>query len=379
MANQITCPACHHQFDVDEVLSREAELKLTEKLTLELTSQFEAKQAAAKDKWQAALKKELAEQQQAELELLTTQLKSRDDQLKDARATQLKLLQEKDQFAQEKQAWELENQKKMMAAREEITAAISKKITEEQQLLLAEKDKKIADYEKEVLAMKRKIDQGSQQLQGEVLELLLEDQLRQEFAADLIEAIGKGVNGADVRQKVVNKNGQVCGTIIWESKRTKNWTEGWVAKLKEDQRQEKANLAILVTTALPKDDHNSLRFYQGIWICEPAMTLTLATLLRFNLVRVHQVLTSQENKDEKLESLYRFLTGPEFVQRIEALMETYQVMREDLEKERRVLTKRLSERETQLNKLVEHTASLYGGLQGVTNNALPTVKLLELE
>jgi hypothetical protein len=209
--------------------------------------------------------------------------------------------------------------------------------------------------------------------------LELEAKLKAEFPVDQITGIGKGVTGADIRQQVVDKNGQNCGIILWESKRTKHWTEGWVAKLKADLRQEKASLAVLVTTQLPKTLTKSFGFYHGVWLSEPSFALPLAALLRFDLIRVRQVLTSQENKDEKLEAIYRYLTGPEFAPKIEALLETYTLMKTDLDKERRLSAKRYEQREQQLNQLLNDTASLYGGLQGVTQNGLPAVKLLTEE
>ncbi len=404
MSTQITCPQCQCRFPVDEVLTKEVENQLQQKfleektqlrqqlqnltqqketekqqLKQQLEQTFKNQQVVEKKLWQEELKKQWQQEQNNQLELLNQQVKNRDEQLQKMREQESKLLQEKDKWELEKQDFILEGKRKLEAEREKIVEQISQKVAAEQVLVLAEKDKKIADYQKEVLEMKRKLDQGSQQLQGEVLELMLEENLKREFPMDLVEAVGKGVNGADVKQVVIDKNGQNCGTIIWESKRTKNWTEGWVTKLKEDQRQEKANLAVLVSTALPPKQEKKILFYNGIWLCEPSGALQLAMLLRFNLIRVHQVMTSQENKDEKLEALYRYLTGPEFVQKIEALMETFGQMKQDLDKERRVLTKRLSEREQQLNKLIENTALLYGGLQGVTQNGLPKVQLLELE
>ncbi len=392
MSSQITCPNCHFHFDVDEVLSQEAENKLQEKFAQEkvqlqkqalqeqeqLRTQLMAQQNQEKLKWEKQLREELALNQKTELERLAQQVKTRDDALAKARAQETKLLAEKDQWELQKQDFILENKRQLDEEREKIMTVAKEKALAEQELIMKEKDKKIADAQAELATVKRKLEQGSQQLQGEILELALEDSLRAEFNDDVIEPIGKGVNGADIRQKVFDKNGASCGVIIWESKRTKNWTEGWVAKLKQDRNQENADLAILVSTVLPKN-LKTFGFYNGIWTCEPNFALQLATLLRFDLVRVRQVKLSQENQDEKLSNLYDYMTSPRFVQKIETLVENFVAMKNDLDKERRVLTKRWSEREEQINRLMENTSRLYGELQTNTNHALPKVSLLELE
>ncbi|MBQ6438302.1 DUF2130 domain-containing protein, partial [bacterium] len=309
---------------------------------------------------------------------LAAKLKNRDAQVEQLRADHLKALQEKDALEQEKQNLKLDLQKQLSEQRAKIVADARAAVEAEQQLKLAEKDKKLADFEIKVAELQRKLEQGSQQLQGEVLELALQEQLTAEFSDDIIEEIPKGQNGADIRQRVFDKNHRECGKIIWESKRTKNFTAGWIPKLKNDLRAEKGDLAVLVTTAMPKDVTGEFAYYQGVWLCQPSLALFVSQLLRFNLIRVSFVVESQANKDEKIEALYRYLTGPEFVATIEAQLEVIANLRADLDKEKNALLKNYEKREQQILRLQHNVVGMYGGLQGVTNNALPAVKALEL-
>jgi len=391
MNTKITCPNCHFEFAVDEVLAQTAEKRVRQELAAEheaALAQAQKDFAARLDEQKKKLSASLRESLQAEYEASQAdlaeklknadiKLKSRDQTLEKLRAENLDFLREKEKWAQEKQNLALENQKQLAAEREKLTAQISQKVEQEHQLQLAEKDKKLADAMAEMSVLRRKLEQGSQQSQGEVLELALEAQLRESFPDDAIEPIGKGVNGADVRQRVFNTKGVECGKIIWECKRTKNWTESWIGKLKEDQRQEKAELAVLTTTQMPKTVTKDFAFYQGIWVCKPELATFVATLLRFNLVRIGFVLDSQASKDEKVEALYRYLTGPEFSQKIESQYETIGALRTQLEKEKTFWTRHFAEREKQIEALQGSVVSLYGGLQGITQGALPAVKSLE--
>ena len=368
MDNLITCPNCQHRFSIDEVMVKEAKQRLEQQLREQLSRQAEAEKNQLKkdleQKW-------AQEQQQQELKL-----KNRDEQIAKYRADNLKMLAEKDAWELEKENMQLEHMKKLQQEREKITQQAYEKASEQQQLKLAEKDKKLADFELKVAELQRKLEQGSQQLQGEVLELELEEILKREFHDDIIEAIAKGKNGADIRQRVFDKNNNECGKIIWESKRAQHWSENWITKLKQDLRDEKAELAVLVTTVFPKNIEKDYQFYQGIWVCRPTLATFVSQLLRFNLIRLRYVLESQESKDEKIEALYRYLTGPEFVSKIETQLEVLADFQADLDKEKRLALKRFAQREQQLAQLQSNVITLYGGLQGVTHNALPEVKLL---
>lgn len=408
MNTKISCPKCHFEFDVDEVLAenaaRDLEAKIRQEMETKQAKILQERQSKWEQKWQAqkkqledeltaqrkkyetTIKQELQTQYQTKqfelaekLKNADVMLKSRDEQLEKMRAENLDYLKQKEIWEQEKQNLALENQKKLNEAREKIQEEISLKLEEAQKLKLAEKDKKIADFETKVAELQRKLDQGSQQSQGEVLELALEEQLRDNFSDDLIEPIGKGVNGADVRQRVFNTNGAECGKIIWECKRTKNWTEGWIGKLKADQREEKADLAVLTTTTMPKNVDKKFQFYQGIWVCVPELALMIATTLRFHLIRQNHLLDSQKSKDEKVEKLYRYLTGPEFSQKIESQYEAIMAMQQELEKEKTFWMRHFAARQKQIEALQTSVAGMYGGLQGVTQGALPSVKLLEGE
>ncbi|MBQ6154648.1 DUF2130 domain-containing protein [bacterium] len=379
METKITCPNCHCQFDVDEVLTRQAQDKLAASIRKELSEQFAAESRQAQKELEQRLQEQFSQKYQNEQAQLTQKLQAREDLLAKMRAENLEFLKQKDAWELEKQNLKLENQKELNAQRQKLQEELSAKIAQEQQLKMAEKDKKLADFELKVAELQRKLEQGSQQLQGEVLELELEDTLRQEFPDDIIEAIGKGVNGADVRQRVFDTNGSECGKIIWESKRTKNFTASWIPKLKADLRTEKGDLAVLMTTTMPKGIEKKFAFYQGVWLCQPELATFVAQLLRFNLIRVGFVIASQESKDAKVEALYRYLTGPEFVAKIESQLETIASMRQSLDKEKKFYDKLVSQKEQQINQLQTAVVTMYGGLQGVTHNALPGVKQLELE
>ena len=372
MDKLITCPNCQHRFSIDEVMAKEAKQRLEQQIRQQLRAQL--MQQAEEEKCQ--LIKELEQKWQQQQEQQELKLKNRDEQLAKYRADNLKMMAEKDAWELEKENLQLEHKKKLQTEREKIVQETYQKVREEQQLKIAEKDKKLADFEIKVAELQRKLEQGSQQLQGEVLELELEEVLRQEFSDDIIEPIAKGKNGADIRQRVFDKKNNECGKIIWESKRAQHWSENWIVKLKQDVREEKAELAVLVTTVLPKNMDKDYQFYQGIWVCKPNLAVFVSQLLRFNLIRLCYVLESQESKDEKIEALYRYLTGPEFVAKIETQLEVLADLQADLDKEKRLALKRFAQREQQLAQLQSNVITLYGGLQGVTHNALPEVKLL---
>ena len=221
----------------------------------------------------------------------------------------------------------------------------------------------------------RKLQQGSQQTQGEVLELELEQLLRTHFPLDQIESVPKGIGGADVIQRVVSKSGNFCGTIVWESKRTKAWSEGWPQKLKDDQRAVKAEIAVLVSEILPKDCKN---FGQcdGIWVSNSQCAVGLAAALRVQLVEVAMTKLAAVGKNEKMETLYQYLSGSEFRQRVEAIVEAFVAMQEDLQEERRVTERRWAKREKQIQKVISNTSGMYGDFQGLIGSSLQTIPSL---
>ena len=224
----------------------------------------------------------------------------------------------------------------------------------------------------------KKADQGSQQLQGEVQEMELEENLRREFSLDVIEPVPKGEFGGDVVQRVVSVSGQPCGMILWESKRTKNWSDGWLPKLREDQRAAKADIAVIVSQSLPKG-LDTFQTIDGVCVTHPRLVLPVATLLRQSLIEVAQSRQAIQGQQAKTEMVYDYLTSPRFRQRIEAIVEAFSTMQADLERERKVITKQWAKRDEQINRVMKSTVGMYGDLQGIAGKSLQEIESLEMQ
>ena len=359
MSSTVICPSCGHQFSPDAVLTQEIEVSLRARLEKELLEK--AKQAGSK---------ELADRE-AEIK----ELKSR---AKESMELELKLRAEKRAMQEAKEKFELDKARQLDQERAKIKADAEQVVMDKEKFKLEEKEKMIADLKKSLDEATRKANQGSQQTQGEVLELEIEDLLRRTFATDDIVAIAKGASGADIRQVVRGRSGALAGTIIWETKRTKNWTEGWVQKLKDDQRAEKAEVAVLVSTVLPKT-LKTFGVYQGIWVSDVASVIGLAIALRTSLLQVAVVKQSSVGKNEKMEVLFNYLSGVEFKQRIEAIVESFTTMKLGLEKEKLAYTKIWAKRDKQIEQVVHNTIGLHSDLEGLMGKALPKIEMLELE
>ena len=246
----------------------------------------------------------------------------------------------------------------------------------ERELKEAEKEKIIGDLRRQIAELQRKSEQGSQQLQGEVLELSLEDQLRQRFPFDEITPVPKGIHGGDVLQTVRDASGTECGRILWESKRTKNWSDGWLSKLRDDQRAAKAQLAILVSVELPSD-LRTFRHIDGVWVTSTACAIGVASALRAGLLEVAAAKRSTEGRNDKMELLYSYLSGQEFRHRIEGIVEAFVTLREELEAEKRSTQRMWARREKQLERAVAQTTGMYGDLSGIIGASLPQIERLE--
>ncbi len=310
-----------------------------------------------------------------ELEDLRRQAAEKDEKLQAAEIAELELRKQKRALEQRERALELETARKIDQERRKIEEQAVRRIEEQYRLKDAEKDKKLHDALAVNEELRRKLQQGSQQIQGEVLELELEEQIRAAFPFDLIEPVPKGMNGADVIQRVHNKNGHFCGTIVWESKRTKGWSDGWIQKLKDDLRLVKGDLAIIVSEALPKDVKHFAHM-KGVWVTSRDCALTVAAALRFQLIEVANIKAAAVGKNEKMEILYKYLSGPEFRQRVEAIVEAFIEMQEDLQEERRVAERKWSKREKQIQRVITNTSGMYGDLQGLIGSSLHSIPAL---
>ena len=311
-----------------------------------------------------------------ELEALKGEAAEKDKALKQAQEAEIQLRKERRELEEKTKALELEVNRRIDEEREKIRQEAAKTVLEEHRLKDAEKDKKLQDALKMNEELRLKLQQGSQQAQGEVLELELEEILANNFPADEIEPVPKGFKGADVLQHVNSSVGRRCGTIVWESKRTKNWSEGWLEKLRDDQRTAKADVAVLVTEVLPKD-FGAFGLREGVWVTNTASLLGLATALRHTLIQVSTTKLAVAGKNEKIEVLFGYLTGPEFRQRVEAIIESFKAMKDDLEEEKRVSQKRWAKREKQIGRVIDNTAGMYGDLQGLIGTSMQSIPSLE--
>lgn len=274
---------------------------------------------------------------------------------------------------------ELEAKKKLAEEEGKIREEVQKTAEEKQRLNLAAKEKTITDLQKALDDAQRKAAQGSQQLQGEILELDLEEALAQNFRDDDIEPVAKGVNGADISHTVKSQSGIACGVILWEIKRTKNWTDGWIPKLKTDLRSAKANVPVIISEVLPKQLDSDMGYVDGVWIVKPKLAIILATLLRKSLLDVGRQKAIAANQGDSATALYNFVTSHEFSQQIENMVETYQEMTQQVMKERVAYERLWSQREKQAQKLLLSTANIVGSMQGHIGIAsMPKIKGLEL-
>ena len=415
MPNDIKCPNCGHHFDVENVIAAEIEQKFQQQFQEKLQQSLNAieqdknKLLAEQQKFEEAKKNEnelFAQRLQKEKLKLETELqeqlrksiaadfenkvrmlesnnKDNEEKLLEARKKELEFLQKEQALKNKEAELDITLQKRLQEERVLLSEQIHKQETEknqlkdtEFQLKLKELQVQLEEQRKLAEEMKRRAEQSSMQRQGEVQELLLEQILRENFPFDLIEEVGKGVEGADCIQVVRNHAGKECGKIIYESKRTKGWNNAWIEKLKNDKRNRGVDVAILVTHAFPKDME---RFGEkdGIWICTFNEVGSVAYLLRKGIIQIQEVQKSQENKGDKMQMLYDYLTGIEFRGQIEAIAEGFMTIKNGISKERLQMEKIWKEREKQLEKVLLNTSALYGSVKGIAGASIGDVPLLD--
>lgn len=415
MQSDIKCPNCGHEFDIENVLSAELEQKyqkeFQEKLNSSLQSieeekkrlaeeqkQFEEKrkreneifaQKLAHEKLrittevQETVKKDIANEYENRLKLLQEADKEKEEKLKEARKKELEFLQKEQALKTKEEELELSLQRQLIEEREKLKEQLSKEEAEklsikeqEYQLRMKEMEKQIEDQKKLVEEMRRKSEQGSMQLQGEVQELMLESLLQTTFPFDKIEEVGKGVRGADCIQTVRNQFGNEAGKIIYESKRTKDFANDWIEKLKTDMRNLGADVAIIVTQTLPKDMD---RFGEkdGVYICTFNEVRSVALLLRNALLKIADAKKSQENKGDKMVMLYDYLIGSEFSEQWKAIREGFMTMKLSIQKERDAMEKLWKAREKQLEKVLLNAAHIKGSIEGIAGADAVNLNLLE--
>ncbi len=379
----------------------QASLKIFEKNQELQQAQQKLTQAAHREQtlaqqFQAQLKDErekIASEESRKARLaLDTDIKQKDEQLAELNST-LKLRNEKLAEAQKAQADLLRQQRDLEDKAREMELTIQTRINQELgktkdearreaeeklNIRLTEKETLIDSLSKKIEELSRKAEQGSQQLQGEALELQLESLLASRFPLDKLEPVPKGEHGGDLLHRITHTTGSLCGTILWETKRTKTWSNLWLTKLRDDQRAAKADIAIIVSTALP-ESITSFDLIDGVWVTSPKMLLPVALCLRQSLIDIAGVRTASEGQQTKMEMVYQYLTGPHFKRRVEAIAEAFTTMKEDLDKERKVITKQWAKRDEQLTRVLIATSGMYGELQAIAGKKLQEVEGLDLK
>lgn len=397
MATDIKCPNCGHRFPMEEAVSEEFKNDLREQMMKykkqrddefarkeselqKLSRDKETQMARQAQEEREQLRRTVSADFENQLRLLQEANRDGEEKLKEARRKEFEFLQRVQELNNKEQELELTLQRRLAEERGALTEKIRRdeveRATSDYQLRTRELEKQLDDQKKLVEEMRRKAEQGSMQLQGEVQELALEEMLRSAFPFDLVEEVGKGIRGADCIQTIRNSFGQVCGKIIFESKRTKEFSRDWPEKLKADMRHLGADLAILVTQTMPRDME---RFgeREGIWICTFAEVRALAHVLRDGIVRVYAAGRSSENQGEKMIMLYRYLTSNEFAEQWKAVREGFMAMKLSIQRERDAMEKLWKSREKQLEKVLLNTAHIKGSIEGIAGSDSVDLRLTD--
>lgn len=380
-AEKIECPKCAYKFAPTEETSKkiraemEAQLEARkEELEADFASKTKAQLKSVKDKAYAEAKAD----SDAQLADVKEALRLKDEKLAETQKNEIELRKAQRVLEQEKNEFALKLTRQLDAERSKIVEETSARVSDEYAQKELEWGKTRADMLKQMDELRRKADQGSQQTQGEVVELQIESLLKETFSHDSIEEVAKGVKGADLVQVVQTRTGVRCGSIIWEIKQTRSWSDGWPEKLKGDKREAKADIAVIVTAALPKGVER-IGLVDGVWVCDHKSLLGLALALRSSIVEVAQARQAQLGRKEKAEEVYDYVVGTEFRGRIQALVETMVSMQEDLNAEKRAFDKIWQKREKSILRIIGTTAGLYGDFSGTVGNSLPEIKQLSLE
>lgn len=354
--------------ELEQQIADQVSAKLkTERLRITEEESKKAKQASASE----------LEHKTRELTELQEVLKANHAKLAQAQQAQAELIKKERELDDAKRELELNVAKQVQAGLNEVREKAKREAEDGLKLRVMEKDQTIAAMQQKIEELKQKAEQGSQQLQGEVQELELENLLRSKFPFDSIEPVSKGEFGGDVLQRVVSPGAQPSGTILWESKRTKNWSDGWLVKLREDQRNAKAELCVIISQVLPKGVE-TFDIIDGVWVASPRAALPMATVLRQTLIEVGMARQASEGQQSKTEMIYQYLTGPRFRQRVGAIVEAFTTMQEDLDKERKAIMKQWAKREEQIERVMQATVGMYGDLQGIAGKSLQEIEGLDM-
>jgi hypothetical protein len=411
----ITCPNCKHEFAPEDAIAKSLEKEYEEKFNVDrqkLLKQFSEQQQILEQQQkdfqkkkekenelfaeriqkeklkienevQEKLRKSISNDFENQLKILQQANNDNEEKLKSARQKELDFLKKVQELKNKEDEMEIALQKKLSEERVALTDLIRRQEVEkntirenEHNLKLRELEKQLEDQKKLANEMKRKAEQGSMQLQGEVQETALEEILRNNFPFDAITEVGKGVRGADCIQLVRNNFGQECGKIIYESKRTENFGNDWIEKFKKDMRSTGADIAVLVTKKMPKE-MDCFGLKEGIWICTFSEVKALANVLRDGIIRVYNSAKSQENKGDKMHLLYNYLTSNEFSEQWKAIREGFMSMKRSIQTERNAMEKMWKAREMQLSKVLLNSSHIQGSIEGIAGMDSIDLNLLD--
>ncbi|KKQ36803.1 MAG: hypothetical protein US54_C0054G0005 [Candidatus Roizmanbacteria bacterium GW2011_GWA2_37_7] len=390
MQDSIICPNCKQNIPLTEAITHQIDekykqeiIKLKESneqererlIALSKKRIQEEKEKTAKEV-EVELKKKIQEQMELKLKDTENESKELKDQKHKLQDQLLELTSSNRKLQDANRDKEIEMKTKFAQDQAKLREEEQKRAEEEYKFKILEKDKKLQDAIKANDDLRRKLEQGSQQTQGEVLELAIEELLKKEFPFDEIKEVPKGVTGADIIQIVKNRGGKVCGQIVWETKRTKSWSNQWIAKLKQDQRIVKAEIAVLISEILP-DGISHFGMIDGVWVCGFSFITGIAYALRTQLLEIATVKSSQKGQDSKMELLYDYVISTEFRHRVEAIIEAFSNMQEEIEKERRWFASKWSREEKNLRKVLDTTIGMHGDLQGIMGKSIQELKGME--
>jgi hypothetical protein len=429
--NKITCPNCGHKFEIEAAIYSQAEEKLKSEYEKKIAEQaksfnlqknelekekdeFEKKKQKEnemfKDRLNKALEDErsainrenekrvketkesyekllseqkthqenmIKEQYEFKLKMLVEENENKKKENQELKEKELQLLKRESELKNKESDLKIENEKKLLEERSRIEEEVSKREKDKVELKIREYQKQIDDSNKLVDELKRKAEQGSMQMQGEVMELALEELLKREYPYDIITEVAKGARGADIVQTVINEYQKECGIILYESKRTKAFSENWIDKFKGDMKEKSALFGVIVTDVMPSD----MKFFgkrNGVWVCTLNEVSSLCFVLREMLIREYNALTAQDNKGDKMHMLYNYLISEEFRNRVENIVEGFTNMKNEIESEKKAMGRIWKEREKQLEKVISSTVDMYGTVKGIGGASIQSVKSLEL-